>query len=279
MNMERQSRWGEEFFITSDYGESMQNDILNGVYNEDEPKILAEMILRNVNPDAEMKTDKKHHFKFSKTPSLKILAFEKVTKLGGAEMIKNKIREKFTHAILPSIKRKRDEIIMEKAEIRNSPITGFTSVINKSFTNNEKQIRNSLGRRNTLTSSHSLRTKASIQSSKGRLTLPIDTEEGRTCKVEEHKTETTKTTVVTNETRINNEVITLVTEVVRTNNVTEKITETTMIVKHQDRKENTEKAFEQKHEEESDKETADSSDEDEAPRTEEDSADAPVPER
>ena len=237
------------------------------------------MILRDVNPDAETKTDKKHKFKFSKTPSLKILAFEKVTKLGGAELIKNKIREKFKHASLPSIKRKRDEIIMEKAEVRNSPITGFTSVINKSFTNNEKQIRNSLGRRNTLTSSHSLRTKASIQSSKGRLTLTMDTEEGRTCKVEEHETETTKTTIVENETRVNNEVIVLVTEVTQTKTVKEKITETIRILRRQDGEKSNESAFEQKHEEKSATETADSSEEDEAPGTEEDSADAPVPER
>ena len=97
--------------------------------------------------------------------------------------------------------------------------------------------------------------------------------------MEEHETETTKTTIVETETKVNNEVIILVTEVTQTKTVKEKITETIRILRRQDGEKSNESAFEQKHEEESDKETADSSEEDEAPRTEEDSADALVPER
>ena len=157
-NIERQARWGEEFFITSDFGESLQNDILDGVYNEDNPKRISEIILRGINLDnkSDTNTTQKHSFEFKKTPSLKILAFEKVMNKGGPEKIKTDMQAKFKHEILPSIKRKRDEVIMQQKEIKNLQITGFTSLINKSLTNSEKALRNTKVRQKTLKSSLSM---------------------------------------------------------------------------------------------------------------------------
>ena len=236
MNTERQARWGEEFFITSDFGESLQNDILDGVYNEVNPERITEIIFRGVNLDNKnyTKTSQKHSFKFKKIPSLKMLAFEKAIKSGGPEKMKTDIQAKFKHEILPSIKRKRDEVIMQQANIKTLQITGFTSLINKSLTNSEKAPRNTKVRQKTLKSSLSMRTKVVLPSGEGNLTLTMDSETGRTCKVEEKKTKTQEETRVETETRKGDEIITTLTETLLKTEWREKITETCRLVVRQE---------------------------------------------